>query len=107
MKAAKYLLVFAIIGLFGCTATQKGAGIGAAAGGGLGAVIGHQSGHTGEGALIGAGAGALAGALIGDAVDEKKTVTKFCPQCGRRFNDTDMVYCPYDGAQLKPVSDYK
>ncbi|MFA7677189.1 MAG: YMGG-like glycine zipper-containing protein [Candidatus Omnitrophota bacterium] len=107
MKIKIYFLAVMVIGLFGCTTVQKGAGIGAAAGGGLGAVIGHQSGHTGEGALIGAGAGALAGALIGDAVDQKKTVTKFCPQCGRRFNDTDMVYCPYDGAQLKPVSDSK
>ncbi len=105
MKSAVAMLILAVIVAGGCTTVQKGAGIGAVGGGGLGAIIGHQSGHTGEGALIGAGAGALAGALIGDAMEQKKSVTKFCPLCGRRFNDPAMTHCPYDGTELKVVED--
>jgi len=58
--------------LVGCTATEQGAGIGAASGAGLGAIIGHQSGETGEGAAIGAAAGALVGGLIGHQVDKEE-----------------------------------
>ena len=89
--------------LFGCTTVQKGAGVGAVTGAGLGAIIGHQSGNAVEGALIGAGAGGLAGALIGDTMDKKQTQEKFCPNCGRRFKDSDMTYCPIDGTELKVV----
>ena len=57
-----------LIGLAGCTATQKGAGTGALLGGLAGGVIGHnQDGKTAEGAAIGAGAGALLGGLAGKA----------------------------------------
>ena len=97
-----------VVGLLsGCTTVQKGAAVGAAGGAGLGAIIGHQSGHTAEGALIGAGAGVVAGALIGDAIEkkEKESVTKFCPKCGKRFKDTEMVYCPYDGTELEVVEE--
>ncbi len=96
---------FVLVIMGGCTTVQKGAGIGAVGGGGLGAIIGHQSGHTGEGALIGAGAGALAGALIGDAMEQNKSVVKFCPKCGRRFKDTNMTYCPYDGTELRSAEE--
>jgi len=93
-----------IVGLLsGCTTVQKGAAVGAAGGAGLGAIIGHQSGKTGQGALIGAGAGALTGALIGDAIEQKKAVTKFCPECGKTFKDAEMTHCPYDGTELKLV----
>jgi hypothetical protein len=106
MRYAAFILLVGMFVIAGCTATQKGATVGAAAGAGLGAIIGHQSGHGGQGALIGAGAGALGGALIADAVDKKnESVTKFCPQCGRRFDDPKMTYCPYDGGELKPVED--
>jgi len=91
--------------LFGCTTVQKGAGVGAAVGAGLGAIIGHQSGETGKGALVGAGAGALVGALAGDAIEKKETVIKFCPKCGKRFTDTDMTYCPYEGTELQVVEE--
>ena len=93
-------LVF-VVGVSGCTSVQKGAGIGAAAGAGLGAIIGHQSGNAGEGALLGAAGGALAGALVADAQEQQDPVIKFCSECGKRFKDTDMIYCPYDGAELQ------
>ena len=64
-------LLTAVIALGGCTATEQGAGIGAAAGSGLGAIIGHQSHHGGEGAAIGAAAGAIAGGLIGHQADKE------------------------------------
>lgn len=82
--------------LAACTATQKGAGIGALAGAGLGAIIGHQSGHTTEGALIGGAAGAVGGGLIGNQMGK----TKFCPVCGNQY-DENLQYCPKDGALLK------
>ncbi|MDD5618047.1 MAG: glycine zipper domain-containing protein [Candidatus Omnitrophica bacterium] len=94
----KLILLVLLFSLVGCTAAQKGAGIGAAVGGGLGAVIGHQSGNTAEGALIGAAAGGLGGALIGEQMGEKK----FCPTCGKQFG-SDVTYCPYDGTELKPI----
>jgi phage tail tape-measure protein len=56
-----------------CTATQKGAGIGAAVGGVAGAVVGHNTKYgKGTGALVGAAAGGLAGALTGDAIRQNK-----------------------------------
>jgi len=93
-KIGSMLLV--IIVLAGCTTTQKGAGIGAAAGAGLGAIIGHQSGNRDKGALIGGAVGALGGYAVGKTMEEKK----FCPTCGRVF-DAETVYCPYDGTELK------
>lgn len=92
-------LLFSILAVFiaGCTTTQKGAGVGAAAGAGLGAIIGHQSGHTAEGAVIGGLGGAAAGALIGEQMDKK-----FCPVCGKRYKE-GVQYCPVDGAELKPI----
>jgi len=65
-------LIAATALLFGCTATEQGAGVGAASGAGLGAIIGHQSGHGGEGAAIGAAAGAIVGGMIGHQVDKEQ-----------------------------------
>jgi outer membrane lipoprotein SlyB len=62
-----------VLALSGCTAAQKGAGIGATGGAILGAIIGHQSDHRTEGALVGAALGGLAGALAGDGIDEYRT----------------------------------
>lgn len=93
----KLLLLILLVGIFGCTTAQKGAGIGAVTGGGLGAIIGHQSGHTAEGAVIGAATGAIGGALIGEQLE-----TKFCPVCGKRFTQ-GVQYCPHDGTELKPI----
>ncbi len=84
MKKTRYLawaltLVAVAALALGCTATQKGAAIGAALGAGAGAIIGHNTNAgSGTGALIGAGAGALGGALTGDAIEkhqEKKRQT--------------------------------
>ena len=90
-------LLVGMIGLVGCTTTQKGAGVGAAAGGALGAIIGHQSGHTAGGAAIGAVTGGLAGALIGEAVDRK-----FCPLCGKHF-PSNVQFCPDCGVELQTM----
>jgi hypothetical protein len=74
MRLIKGLIVLtaAAVILSGCTATEQGAGIGAATGAGLGAIIGHQSGQAGEGAAIGAAAGAITGGLIGHQADKKQ-----------------------------------
>jgi uncharacterized protein YcfJ len=94
-KVLILILLLGLTTLYGCTTTQKGAGIGAAGGAGLGAIIGHQSGHTAEGAAIGAAAGGLTGALVGEQMDRK-----FCPTCGRTF-PSDVEFCPYDGTELQ------
>ncbi len=89
------ILILSVITFFGCTTTQKGAGLGAVGGGLLGGIIGHQSGHGVEGALIGAGAGAVGGALIGEQMDKK-----FCPVCGAEYT-SGVQYCTKDGTELK------
>lgn len=94
-KYAVLVLVVLLVGILGCTGTQKGAGVGTLIGAGAGAIIGHQSGHTAEGALIGGAAGAAGGALVGDAM-----MTKFCPDCGRDFG-SDLQFCPNCGTELK------
>lgn len=96
-KILAVILAVGLLGILGCSTTQKGAAVGTVAGAGLGAIIGHQSGHTGAGALIGGLGGAAAGALIGEKMD-----SKFCPTCGKHFTG-GTVYCPEDGAELKPI----
>ena len=98
MRNIVVFLILAVVVLSGCTATQKGAGIGGVLGGGAGYAIGKQSGHGAEGAAIGAVVGAIGGGLIGNQMEDKK----FCPTCGREFKATE-EYCPYDGTLLKPV----
>ncbi len=89
------VFVLMMIGITGCTMTQKGAGMGTALGAGTGAIIGHQSGHAAGGALIGGAVGGLGGALIGES-----QATKFCPVCGESF-PADVKYCPKCGAELQ------
>ncbi len=88
-------LLVGLVALYGCTTTQKGAGIGTVTGAGLGAIIGHQSGKTTEGALIGGAVGGLGGALIGEQVAQK-----FCPTCGATY-PSDVQYCPKCGTELQ------
>ena len=87
--------LFLAVFIFGCTATQKGAGVGAILGGGAGYAIGKQSGHGAEGAGIGAAVGVLGGALVGKAMEDKS----ICPTCQRKFSSSTQ-YCPYDGSLL-------
>jgi outer membrane lipoprotein SlyB len=54
--------------LVGCTNTEVGTGVGAAAGAGIGYAV---SGGSGVGAVIGAGAGALIGNAIGRDQDRR------------------------------------
>lgn len=73
------LVVLVCVGLMttiGCTAAQKGAGIGTLGGAAAGGIIGHQSGNAGAGAAIGAGAGLLGGYLVGNEMDKKKTTAQ-------------------------------
>ena len=70
------LVVLVCVGLvaaMGCTAAQKGAGIGTLGGAAAGGIIGHQSGNAGAGAAIGAGAGLLGGYIFGNEMDKNKT----------------------------------
>jgi len=90
MNAKQILSILAVFTLItGCTATERGAGIGAASGAGLGAIIGHQSGHGGEGALIGAAAGALTGGLLGNQIDKKENAKNRAYEQGRRDAQID------------------
>lgn len=100
MRILAVILISGIVVLSGCTATERGAGIGAVLGAGAGYAIGKQSGHGAEGAGIGAGVGAITGGLIGHHMDKGK----FCPTCGRKFKSSE-EYCPYDGTELKPIED--
>ena len=68
---AMAILVALLVLCAGCTATQQGAGIGAALGAGTGALIGGHH-HRAGGALVGAAVGGLAGALTGDAVQQSQ-----------------------------------
>jgi len=95
MKRLTCLIFILMIMAAGCTATQKGAGVGSLIGAGAGAIIGHQSGHTAEGALIGGAAGAAGGALVGDS-----QATKFCPVCGESY-PANVQYCPKCGEKLE------
>lgn len=97
----RYITAGMLIGIIvfsGCTATQKGAGVGAVLGAGAGYAIGKQSGHGAEGAGIGAAVGAIGGGLIGHQMEKSYN---YCPTCGRRFSSSTQ-YCPYDGAALQP-----
>ncbi len=95
MRKGILFLCCMLVLMAGCTATQRGAGVGSLIGAGAGAIIGHQSGHATEGVLAGAAVGAAGGALVGDA-----SQTKFCPECGRQYG-SDLRYCPHDGTELK------
>ncbi len=86
--------------LSGCSGQQKrtgiGAAIGTAVGAGAGAVIGHQSGHGIEGAVIGGAIGAGAGGVTGHQMGK----TKFCPDCGKRYQTED-TFCKKCGTELR------
>lgn len=97
-KLSTMMFLGLLIVVSGCTTTQKGTGIGAAAGAGLGAIIGHQSGNRDKGALIGGAIGALGGYAVGKKMEANKE-KKFCPTCGRIFSE-DAAYCPHDGTEL-------
>jgi len=90
-------ILVSVLGVFlllsGCTATEQGAGIGAATGAGLGAIIGHQSKEAGPGAAIGAAAGALVGGLIGHEVekDQQKKEVESAYQQGRQDSSGSSV----------------
>ncbi|HBG61486.1 MAG: hypothetical protein A2Y03_06120 [Omnitrophica WOR_2 bacterium GWF2_38_59] len=90
-----YVLVVICLAFMGCTTTQQGTTIGGLGGAAVGGIIGHQSGNSAEGAAIGAAAGALGGYVVGEKMKQK-----FCPVCGRHFDET-VIYCPYDGDELK------
>lgn len=62
-----------LVGMVGCTTTQKGALGGATLGGLAGGIIGHNNdGKTAEGAAIGAAAGGLLGGLGGHYLENEK-----------------------------------
>jgi outer membrane protein OmpA-like peptidoglycan-associated protein len=72
-RTALVLSLAALVGLGGCSWSNrtKGAIIGAGAGGAAGAVIGKQAGNTAVGAIIGAAVGGAAGAWIGNYMDKQ------------------------------------
>ena len=74
------LALAAILLLAGCTATERGAAVGA----GTGAVIGGATTGNVRGAAVGAGIGAVAGALIGRASEPGR--------CRYRDRRTGRVY---------------
>ena len=91
----KYIAIFFVIALMGCTTTQEGTTVGTLTGATIGGIVGHQSGHGGEGAAIGGAVGALGGYAVGREMRQK-----FCPVCGNQY-DESVKFCPKDGTELK------
>ena len=94
----RYLTLIGILILagMGCTTTEKDAAIGGLSGAAIGGVIGHQSGNGVAGAAIGGVVGTVGGMVAGEHMSTKK----FCPTCGRTYNE-DQQLCPIDGTELK------
>ncbi len=67
----KYILVFSILLLSGCTTTQKYAATGAIVGSTVGGAIGYQSGDSSQGAAIGALTGGSIGVVLGEQKKQK------------------------------------
>lgn len=74
------LAVAAVAALAGCSATERGATVGAIGGAAVGAAVNDDA---AEGAVIGGVAGAAAGALIGRASEPGRCIYR--DQYGRRF----------------------
>ena len=89
------ILAVCLLGMTGCTTTQKGAAVGGVGGATLGGIIGHQSGHGVAGAAIGGALGTAGGMLIGDRLEKK-----FCPEGGEVYTE-DVNFCPNHGVELK------
>lgn len=92
------LMALMALGSVACSATQKGAAIGAGTGAVAGGVIGHQSDKKVEGALIGGGVGAVTGGAIGHMM-----TNKYCPECGKRYTG-GKEYCTEDGTTLRYIT---
>lgn len=84
MKTSLALISVALM-IAGCTATEKGAAIGAVSGGAIGAAV---SGDVG-GAVAGAAIGGVAGALIGHA-SEGRNQCRYRDRHGRIY----VARCP-------------
>jgi len=85
--AAMIFVVAGALALAGCTATERGAAIGA----GTGAVIGGATTGTVQGAAVGAGIGGVSGAVIGELADrDNKCVYE--TRDGRQY----VADCPAD-----------
>jgi len=89
------ILIVAVLGMLGCTTSQKSATIGGLGGATLGGIIGHQSGDGVKGAAIGGAVGTAAGVFIGDKLEKK-----FCPEGGEVYTE-DVDFCPNHGVELK------
>lgn len=80
--AAIFVVMAGALALAGCSATERGAAIGA----GTGAVVGGLASGTVTGAAIGAGVGGISGALIGRVADSQTRCVYEYPN-GDRFID--------------------
>jgi hypothetical protein len=107
MKILISSLTLGLMGISGCSTTQKYAGGGAATGAAAGAIIGHQSGDRDKGALLGAVVGGLAGTVLGQKKEAEGTSTGgreqlliICPNCDSQVDVTGLpshskVACPH------------
>lgn len=95
MKNFILILTIVLMGLCGCTTTEKASTAGGLGGAVLGGIIGHQSGNDVAGAAIGGVVGAVGGMVVGEHIDKK-----FCPKCGREYSSNEK-FCAVDGTELK------
>lgn len=89
------ILAALVLGVTGCTTSQKAAATGGAAGATVGGIIGHQSGDGVKGAAIGGVVGTVGGMIVGDKLEKK-----FCPVGGEVYTES-VTYCPKHGVELK------
>ena len=86
----------------GCTTTQQGAGVGAAAG----ALIGQAAGRDTKSTIIGATAGGLTGALVGDALQQQQIARERAEQEAAQARSQLETQRPQESQPVRTATTY-